>query len=113
MFSFSLTSRNLLISSFISSMTHWSYSNVLFGFPLFACFYYCFCCWVLVLMHCDEIECMGLFRFPFICWGLLCALDRINFGESSMDCWEECILCRSWMKYSVDISQVHLIYGVI
>jgi hypothetical protein len=19
----------------------------------------CFCCWVLVLMHCDQIECMG------------------------------------------------------
>jgi hypothetical protein len=38
MFSFSLTFRNLLISSFISSMTHWSLNNVLLSFQLFACF---------------------------------------------------------------------------
>jgi hypothetical protein len=38
-FSFSLTSRNLLISYFISSITHWSLSNVLFSFQLFACFF--------------------------------------------------------------------------
>jgi hypothetical protein len=38
MFSFSLTSRDLLVSFFISSMTHWSLSNVLFSFQLFACF---------------------------------------------------------------------------
>jgi hypothetical protein len=35
-FSFSLTSRIFLISSFISSMTHWLLSNVLFSFQLFA-----------------------------------------------------------------------------
>jgi hypothetical protein len=28
----------------------------------------------------------------------------INFGKGFVDCWEEYILCRSWMKYSVDIS---------
>jgi hypothetical protein len=38
LFSFSLTSRNLLISCFTSSMTHWSLSNVLFSFQLFAHF---------------------------------------------------------------------------
>jgi hypothetical protein len=38
MFSFSLTSRSLLISSFISSMMHWSLSNLLFSFQLFAHF---------------------------------------------------------------------------
>jgi hypothetical protein len=38
MSSFSLTSRNLLISSFISSVTHWSLSNALFSFQLFAYF---------------------------------------------------------------------------
>jgi hypothetical protein len=27
----------------------------------------------------------------------------INFGESSMGCWEECTLYGCWMKYSVDI----------
>jgi hypothetical protein len=35
-------------------------------------FYCCFCCWVLVLMHCDLIECRRLFLFSKICWGLLC-----------------------------------------
>jgi hypothetical protein len=38
MFSFSLTSRNLLINSFLSSVTHLSLSNVLLGFQFFACF---------------------------------------------------------------------------
>jgi hypothetical protein len=37
-------------------------------------FYCCFCCWFLVLMHYGQIECTGLFLFPYICWGLLCAL---------------------------------------
>jgi hypothetical protein len=37
-FSFSLTSRNFLISSLISSMIHFSLSNELFSFQLFACF---------------------------------------------------------------------------
>jgi hypothetical protein len=37
-FSFSLTSRNFLISYFISLMTHCSLSNELFSFQLFACF---------------------------------------------------------------------------
>jgi hypothetical protein len=37
-FSFSLTSRNLLISSLISSMTHWWLRNVLFSLQLFAYF---------------------------------------------------------------------------
>jgi hypothetical protein len=39
MFSFSLTSRSLLIFSFISSMTHWSLSNVFFSFQLFTYFF--------------------------------------------------------------------------
>jgi hypothetical protein len=42
-------------------------------------FYCCFCCWVLVLMHCDQIECMALFLFSYICWGLLCALRYDQF----------------------------------
>jgi hypothetical protein len=42
MFSFSLTSRNLLISSFISSVTHWSLRNVLFNLQLFAGFWLVF-----------------------------------------------------------------------
>jgi hypothetical protein len=42
-------------------------------------FCYCFCCWVLVLIHCDQIECRGLFIFSFICWGLLCTLRYDQF----------------------------------
>jgi hypothetical protein len=38
-FSFSSTSRNFLVSSFISSMTHCSLSNELFSFQLFAWFF--------------------------------------------------------------------------
>jgi hypothetical protein len=37
-FSFSLTSRNFLISSFIASLIHSSLSNELFSFQLFAFF---------------------------------------------------------------------------
>jgi hypothetical protein len=41
---------------------------------------FCCCfCWVLVLMHCDQRECMGLFLFTYICWGLLCALRYDQF----------------------------------
>jgi hypothetical protein len=34
----------------------------------------------------------------------------IYFGEGSMIFWEECILCSCRIDYSIDISQVHLIY---
>jgi hypothetical protein len=43
---------------------------------IFCC---CFCCWVLLLMHCDQIECTGLFLFLYICWSLLCALKYDQF----------------------------------
>jgi hypothetical protein len=42
-------------------------------------FYCSFCCWFLVLMHCGQIEWMGLFLFSYICWGLLCALRYDQF----------------------------------
>jgi hypothetical protein len=42
-------------------------------------FYCCFCCWFLVLMHCGQTECMGLFLFSYICCGLLCALRYDQF----------------------------------
>jgi hypothetical protein len=58
-------------------MTYWSMccsaSNCLHIF----CYY--FCCWVLVLTHCDQIECRGLFLFSYICWGLFCALRYDQF----------------------------------
>jgi hypothetical protein len=73
MFSFSWTSRNLLISSFISLMTHSSLSNVLFSFQLFASFL------LLFLLYCGQTECMELFLFFYICWGLLCALRYDQF----------------------------------
>jgi hypothetical protein len=49
-----LTSRNLLISSFISSMTHWSLSNVLFCFKLFVCFLLLF---LLLISHSEFYWC--------------------------------------------------------
>jgi hypothetical protein len=39
----------------------------------------CFCCWVLVLMHCDQIECRRLFLFSYIFWGLLCVIRYDQF----------------------------------
>jgi hypothetical protein len=34
-------------------------------------------------MHCDQIECMGLFLFSYICCGLLCALRYDPFWRRS------------------------------
>jgi hypothetical protein len=42
-------------------------------------FYCCFCCWFPVLMHRDHIDCLGLFLFFYICWGLLGALRHDQF----------------------------------
>jgi hypothetical protein len=42
-------------------------------------FYCCFCCWVLFLMHCGQIECMVLFLFSYISWCLLCVLCYDQF----------------------------------
>jgi hypothetical protein len=153
MFSFSLTSRYLLISSFISSMTHWSLSNVLFSFQLFACFLiffiHLFTCsyivWVisppcpyphplpllLFLLLSSSFNALWSDRmhgiiYVFLYFLRLCALRYNQFwrklgflqkknGEKIllMGCWEECLLCGCGMKYSVDISWVHLICGVI
>jgi hypothetical protein len=38
---------------------------------IFCC---CFCCWVIVLLHCDLIKCRELFLFSYIFWGLLCTI---------------------------------------
>jgi hypothetical protein len=42
-------------------------------------FYSFFCSWVLVLLHCGQTVCRGLFGFPYICWDLLCALGCVIF----------------------------------
>jgi hypothetical protein len=73
-FSFSLNSRNFLVSSLASSLTHWLLSNMLCNLQYLHIFYCCFCCWVLVLLHCDQIVRRGLLQFSYICWNLLCAL---------------------------------------
>jgi hypothetical protein len=103
MFSFSLTFRNLLIPSFFSSMTHRSLVNVLFSFQLFVYFLLLFLL-LSCLVHCDQIECRGLFIFSYICWGLLYALRYDQFWRKFYGLLKKCILCRYWMKYSVDIS---------
>jgi hypothetical protein len=55
-------------------MTHWSLINVLFSFNCMHIFCCCFCFWVLVLVHCAHIECLGLFLFSYIFWGFICVL---------------------------------------
>jgi hypothetical protein len=60
-------------------MIYWSLSNVMFSSNCLHIFYFFCCCWVLVLMHCDQIECRGLFLFSYICWGLLCAIRYDQF----------------------------------
>jgi hypothetical protein len=42
-------------------------------------FYCCFYCLFVVLMHCHQIEWIGLFLFSYIYWGLLCALRYVQF----------------------------------
>jgi hypothetical protein len=103
-FSFSLTSRNLLISSFISSMTHCSLSNELLSFQLFACFLSLF------LLLSSSFNSLWSDRMPgiisiFLYLLRLALCPRIwSILEKVPCCWEECILCRSWMKCSVDIN---------
>jgi hypothetical protein len=99
MFSFSLTSRKLLISSFISSMTHWSLSNVLYSFQLFVCFLLLF----LLLISCFN-ECTGSFLCPYICWCLFCALRYDQFWRRFRELLRRMYIVQSWMKCSVDIS---------
>jgi hypothetical protein len=50
---------------------------------IFCC---CLCCLVLVLLHCSQIVCRGLFLF-FIFVETCFVQDMICFGESSMGCW--------------------------
>jgi hypothetical protein len=74
LFSFLLTPRNCLISSLISSMTHWSLSDVLFSLQWFEFFLL-----LLLLLSSSFIalwsdRMQGLFLFSYICWGLLYTL---------------------------------------
>jgi hypothetical protein len=68
MSSFSLTSRNLLISSFISSMTHWSLSNVLLSFQLFAYFLLLF---LLLSSSFNALWSERIYGIIYIFWYLL------------------------------------------
>jgi hypothetical protein len=68
-------------------------------------FYCCFYCWVIVLMHCNQIECKGLFLFSYIYWGLLCAPSYDRFSRRfqgllrRMDIVQKLdeIFCRHWL----------------
>jgi hypothetical protein len=55
-------------------------------------------------MHCDQIECMALFLFCYICWGLLCALRYDQFWRRFSELLRRMYTVQSWMKYSLDIS---------
>jgi hypothetical protein len=63
-------------------MIHWSLSNMFYCFQLFSCFLLLF----LLLISSfsalwSQIECMKLFLFSYICWGLLCALKYDQFWK--------------------------------
>jgi hypothetical protein len=49
--------------------------------PIVCQFFTIFCCWFLFLMHYDQIECMGLFLFSYICWVLLWVLRYDQFWK--------------------------------
>jgi hypothetical protein len=76
-FVFSLASKKLLISYFFWWPHPWAMCYSAFNYLcIFCC---CLCSWVLLLFHCDQIECRGVFLFSYVCWGLLCALRNDQF----------------------------------
>lgn len=70
-----------------------------------------FCCWFLVLFHCELNGFRRLNSFVFI---ELCfmALERVYFGDSVCD-QQECVFCLCCLKYSIDICLVHLFTGMV
>jgi hypothetical protein len=81
MSSFSLNSKTILIFFLISSMTHWSLSNVLVSLQLFAYFLLLILLLSSSVIALWQIEYRRLFLFSYICWGLLCALRYAVFGR--------------------------------
>jgi hypothetical protein len=67
------------MSCFISSMTHWSLSNVLFILKLFACFLLMFLLLISGFNTLWSHRMHGIILSPYICWGLLYALRYDQF----------------------------------
>jgi hypothetical protein len=90
-FSFSLTSRNLLISSFTLQMTHWSLSNVLFSFQLLAFFF-----WLISsfnALRSDRIHCIiSIFLYLLrlaLCSRIWSVLEKVPWvAEKNVYCVE-------------------------
>ena len=70
--SFSLNSKKILISFFISSLTQECFSSWLFSFHEFVGFWGWNCCLILTLLHGDPIRHWWLLQFFCICGSLLC-----------------------------------------
>jgi hypothetical protein len=66
--------------------------------------------WFLLLFHYGVINTGNYFNFlVFINFFYILGYD---FGERLMGCWEKYVIWDSWVKYSVDICEIHLILSV-
>lgn len=64
-----------------------------------------------ISLHSEKIqEAVSIILY---CYNFLMASHVIYFGESFMDCRDECVLCSCWVECSVNGCQVHLILGRI
>jgi hypothetical protein len=100
--SFSLNSRKFLFPLFLwRTIGHGGTCCLVAScLSVFCCF---FCCWILVLMSCGQIVCKGLLHFLLFVKTCFVTSSMVYFGQDSVGCWEECILCCCRMEYSVDI----------
>jgi hypothetical protein len=82
MFSFSLASRKLFISSLVSDVTHWSLSNVLFSLQLFVCFLLLFLSLSSSFNALWSDRMHGIISIFLYLWGLLCVLGYDLFWRN-------------------------------
>ena len=75
--SFSFVSRNFLISSLISFLTHSLFNSMLFSLHAFECFGFFYFPWAFFLVSVPyaQRKCLIWFQFSWTCWGLLCVLS--------------------------------------
>lgn len=63
-----------------------------------------------ISLHSEKIQ--EAISIILYCYNFLMASHVIYFGESFMDCRDECVLCSCWVECSVNGCQVHLILGM-
>jgi len=72
MVTFSFSPKKIL-TSFVSTWTHFIFISKLFSCQSFYIFY-CFCCWYPTLVHGGQIGCRESFQFSYVSWDWLCIL---------------------------------------